>query len=385
MLFDQYITAGRTRISYSHFQHKFADEYHLAIIPAPEGSAKDQYTQIDQAISEFVGKINPEQVRVVFKRLFVSDIANQTEEILPGTDRESGPSWSVIQQPPARGNKMTAWVYLVNFLNAQAVIQASQNYIRFDHNGYQRLFTTTLTSSDGLDSYNQTRDIFANFLGILKRNHMTLEADCLRTWIYVRDIDNNYAGMVKARNEVFRQEGLTQESHFIASTGIEGRTADRLNMAAMDAWAVGGLEPAQITYLKGNSHLSPTHTYGVSFERGTAIDYGDRRHIFISGTASIDHYGQVLHERNIEGQMRRVFENMEVLLAEAGASFSDLSSMIVYLRDMADSSTVHAYLENHFQGIPTIVVIAPICRQGWLFEAECIAIVECHNQDYRDF
>jgi enamine deaminase RidA (YjgF/YER057c/UK114 family) len=214
---------------------------------------------------------------------------------------------------------------------------------------------------------------------------MTLEANCIRTWIFVRDIDNNYSGMVKARNEVFSQEGLTPESHFIASTGIEGQAADSHNLTVIDAWAAGGLKSAQITYLKGNSHLSPTQLYGVSFERGTAIDYGDRRHIFISGTASIDHDGQILHQRNIEGQMHRVFENMEVLLAEAGATFRDLSSMIVYLRDLADRARVQDYLENRFHGIPYLVVMAPICRQGWLFEAECTAIVERHNPDFRDF
>jgi enamine deaminase RidA (YjgF/YER057c/UK114 family) len=385
MLFDQFISDGRVIISFSEFQLPSADEYHLMITPAPEGSAGDQYRQIDQAISEFVEKYHLEHALVVFQRLFVSDIANQLEEIFSGIDLKSMPSCSVIQQPPVSGNKMAAWVYLVNFRNGEAVVKTSKNSLRLDHNRYQHLYTANLTSQTTADSSSQTKHIFAEYLDILKSNQMTLESNCLRTWIFVRDIDNNYSGMVKARNEVFQQEGLTPASHFIASTGIEGQAADRHNLTVMDAWAVGGLESTQITYLKGNSHLSPTHLYGVSFGRGTAIDYGDRRHIFISGTASIDQDGQILFERDIEGQMRRVFENVEVLLAEAGATFRDLSSMIVYLRDLADSSRVHAYLESRFQGIPYVVVMAPICRQGWLFEAECIAVVERVNRDYRDF
>jgi enamine deaminase RidA (YjgF/YER057c/UK114 family) len=385
MLFDQFISGSRVTISLSKFQHHSADEYHLMISPAPEGSAGDQNRQIDLAISEFFEKYHLEHAVVAFKRLFVSDIANQMGEIIPGIDLKSGTSCSVIQQPPVSGNKMTAWVYLVHFRNGNAVIHTSEKSMRLGHNGYQHLFTAYLTSLETSDSCSQTKDIFAEYQDILRRNHMTLEANCIRTWIFVRDIDNNYSGMVKARNEVFSQEGLTPESHFIASTGIEGQTAVSYSLVGMDAWAVGGLEPAQISYLKGNSHLSPTQVYGVSFERGTAIDYGDRRHIFISGTASINHDGQILHERDLEGQMGRVFENMEVLLAEAGATFRDLSSMIIYLRDPADSTRVQAYLENRFHGIPHVVVMAPICRQGWLFEAECTAIVERHNPDFRDF
>ena len=34
--------------------------------------------------------------------------------------------------------------------------------------------------------------------------------------------------------------------------------------------------------------VNRTYEYGVTFERGTAVTYGDRRHVFIAGTASID-------------------------------------------------------------------------------------------------
>ena len=132
----------------------------------------------------------------------------------------------------------------------------------------------------------------------------TLASDCIRTWIFVQNVDVNYAGIVKARRENFLGQGLTESTHYIASTGIEGRHADPKIHVLFDAYAVKGLQPGQVTYLHALSHLSPTALYGVTFERGTSVEYGDRRHLFISGTASIDHRGEVVHVGDVREQTR---------------------------------------------------------------------------------
>lgn len=87
----------------------------------------------------------------------------------------------------------------------------------------------------------------------------------------------NYAGVVKARKEVFITQNLTEKTHYIASTGIEGRHADPSVLVQMDSYAVDGLEPGQIQFLYAPTHLNPTYEYGVTFERGTAVTYGDRK------------------------------------------------------------------------------------------------------------
>ena len=51
---------------------------------------------------------------------------------------------------------------------------------------------------------------------------MTMERNLIRTWIYVTNIDVNYQGVVEARNDIFDKEGLTADTHYIASTGIGG-------------------------------------------------------------------------------------------------------------------------------------------------------------------
>ena len=235
-----------------------------------------------------------------------------------------------------------------------------------------------------LDSEGQMRQIFEKYESLLAQEFMTVADHCFRTWIFVRDIDHNYAGVVKGRREYFQAIGLTPETHFIASTGIGGHAQDPSVLTQMDNYAVGGISQEQVHYLYAPSHMNRTSDYGVSFERGTYIDYGDRRHVFISGTASIDNKGQIVHPRNVERQTLRLWENVEALLQEADCTYEDASMMIVYLRDPADYLTVRRLYEGRFAGKPLVIVHAPVCRTGWLVEMEVMAVKDIDNKNFAD-
>ena len=172
--------------------------------------------------------------------------------------------------------------------------------------------------------------------------------DCIRTWFFVQNVDVNYAGVVKARKEVFITQDLTEKTHYISSTGIEGRHADPNVFVQMDTYAVKGLQSGQIQFLYAPTHLNPTYEYGVTFERGTAVTYGDRKQIFISGTASIDNQGEIMYPGDILKQTERMLENIDTLLQEAGGGLQDIMQAIVYLRDPADYVVVKQYIESRY-------------------------------------
>ena len=182
----------------------------------------------------------------------------------------------------------------------------------------------------------QTREVFRDLIGALAAQGGTLRDDCVRTWLYIRDVDVFYQDMVKSRAEMFRREGLTGDTHFIASTGIEGACAHHYDLVAMDAYSVLGLAPGQMSYLNDFDHLCATKDYGVTFERATRVAYGDRAHIFMSGTASIDGEGWVVHPGDVLRQLDRALENVDALLADGEAQLADLTHLIVYLRDRGD-------------------------------------------------
>ena len=153
----------------------------------------------------------------------------------------------------------------------------------------------------------------------------------------------------------------------------------------MDAYAVAGLQSSQVSYLYAPTHLNPTHEYGVSFERGTRVDYGDRRHVLISGTASIDNRGEVVHVGDIRRQTLRMWDNVEALLSEAEMDFSHVCHLIVYLRDVADYAVVSEMFDHRFPNIPKVFLLAPVCRPGWLIEMECMAVKGVANPAYAPY
>lgn len=301
----------------------------------------------------------------IFKRYFLSDATNQAM-FLP---TESNIAVSSIQQPPLDGSKVSLWCYMVSGVKAKA----DKNTAVFEHNGYAHHFQTNLFNPSG-DSYRQTQHILEQLVQYLKETDMTLTANCLRTWFFIRDVDTHYAGMVKARRELFEQQGLTDKTHYIASTGIGGNPAHPSALVQLESYAVKGLGPHQFHHLYAPTHLNPTYEYGVTFERATKVKYGDRSHILVSGTASIDNKGNVLHLGDVVKQCHRMWENVEMLLKEGGSSLNDVAQIIVYLRDSADYAIVNQLFQEKFPDFPVVITLAPVCRPTWLIEMECIAI-----------
>ena len=227
---------------------------------------------------------------VILKRYFLSDSTNQQ----PLMKQEADCSVSVIQQPPLDGSKVAVWLYLQKgskVANVNGVIVA-------EHNGYRHLWKMGMHEHKG-DSAWQTESLLINYEETLQSFNATLADNCIRTWFFVRDVDTQYAGMVKARKENFAEQGLTERTHYISSTGIGGLPADTRALVQMGTYALTGFEPSQQRYLYAPTHLNPTYEYGVTFERGTVMEYGDRAHVFLSGTASINNKGEVVHVGNI--------------------------------------------------------------------------------------
>ena len=302
---------------------------------------------------------------VLLRRFFLSDPASQASRLEAALKGLPAAATSIIGQPPLDGTAIAAWVYAVEGGELKDGV--------FTHNGYEHVWTGGMASV-ATGSEAQMAGIFRDYEKTLAAKGMNVAGNCLRTWIFVRDVDANYAGVVKGRRDYFGRIGLTPDTHFIASTGIAGFSADPGQLVRMDAYSVKGLDDKQIRYLHAYDHLSPTALYGVTFERGTAVTYGDRKHVFISGTASIDKDGQVVHVGDPGKQTERMLENVDALLKEAGAGFGDIAYTLVYLRNASDYQCVRTVLERDCPTLNPIYVLAPVCRPAWLVEMECLAV-----------
>lgn len=237
------------------------------------------------------------------------------------------------------------------------------------------LYTPIVYDNSGGDPAANTQSVFEEYSRILSAGGLTLKDNCVRTWCYVEDIDDNYKDFYRTRTAYFAVNGLTPDTHYIASTGIAGTMPAGFGKVGLEGLAVKNPAKADIRYLKGSSNLGRTDAYGVTFERGTTLTLDGFRTALISGTASIDTAGNVLHVGDVEAQTLRSWENIEVLLKEADMSFDDVTVMITYLRNREDCDTVRRlYYEKFGDRIPKLFLHAPICRPTWLMETECIAV-----------
>lgn len=351
-------------------------EYHAILrITNPRLTYTEQVDQLQEAYTQLLSTELPGAV-AVFKRFFLSDAANQANHLQATLLEHSDCALSIVEQPPLDGTKIALWVYLLKGVQARTLPHGDYEV---SHGGYRHLWSGSNFNKASKSEY-QTRLLLNDYVMRLAEQGCSLANNCIRTWFFVQNVDVNYAGVVKARNEVFLTQNLTEKTHFIASTGIAGRHADHEVLVQMDTYAIDGLNPDQIHYLYAPTHLNPTYEYGVSFERGTYIDFGDRRQVFISGTASINNRGEIMYPGDIRRQTERMWENVETLLAEAECTFEHVGHLIIYLRDIADYTIVKEMFEERFPSTPKVYLQAPVCRPGWLIEMECMAVKPQNNE-----
>lgn len=385
----QNIETDTTTLAISSFLKNSTEELHLMCTHKGNLAFKQQLKDVIESIANFIQKNNISKSAPVLFRLFLSDCANQEKDVIEISSYlniiHNGCAISIVQQPPLNGSKVAVWAYILN-TNKPITKISENNYFQINNGAYKHIYHTQLVADNAEEnSLKQTNAIFKSFNSDLINKNLTIKENCIRTWIYVKDIDYNYHGVVVGRKNLFNTLGMNSNTHFITSTGIEGRHFNYNHAVLMDAYTVAGIIPEQVKFLTAPAHLNPTHEYGVTFERGTSVDYGDRRHIFLSGTASINNKGEVVYPEQIKKQIERVLINIEALLKDAEASITDVAQLVIYLRDVADAKVVNTYFKNNNKDLPKVIVLAPVCRPGWLIEIECIAIKAINNPDYKKF
>lgn len=313
----------------------------------------------------------------ILLRFHLSNIAEQ-EPILRGLLGSRNSFVSFVGQPPTDGAALAIEAYHIlatkDGLKKKLTCRKGSLELNADLANYSKVFFRQPMPAAGDGPEQITRE-FSQLNDMLTSRKGSLQANCVRTWLYVRDIDYNYDSVAAARRRFFDQMNLTRDTHYIASTGICGDFAAAGQVVGMDSLSVFGLKPDQIEFMHALDHMPPTYIYNVTFERGTRLCYGDRSHYYISGTASIDARGRIMHRGDAGSQTKRTVENISALLSNHGASLDELKIAVIYVRNSSDASAVidsaNAILPV---GLPRIILTAPICRRDWLLEIEGIAV-----------
>lgn len=359
------------------FRVESDDSEVLQVVLSPEcnGVFKDQLGSLMQKYDLFCESFKLDGDSLIMAKVFLSDYVNQRHELESCEffiSRLNSCALSVVEQPPLNGYKINI---LLSFAKDRSIKKYVKDGVFYAHIGEELHIFQSIRDVQKFDSLEEnTKYLFEIHDIVLSKSGMSISENCLRTWLYVRDVDNEYMEVVEGRNDFFSGIGLTKDSHFITSTGIEGAAWNSKSPLNIDFYSIKGVNAHTVKYLNAFNYLNPTHEYGVSFERGVNYSIGNWDYTLISGTASINNKGEILYEGDVISQLERVFLNIEQLLRDTDVPNVSLSHLIVYVRDISDYVSVDEYIINNYPNIPYVIVYAKVCRPGWLVEIECMAI-----------
>ena len=105
---------------------------------------------------------------------------------------------------------------------------------------------------------------------------------------------------------------------------------------------------------------------------------GPVRTIYISGQIAYDKDGTIVGAGDMRAQAEQVFKNLQIALAAAGATFSDVVKMNSFITDMSKVQAVRDVRARYFtEAAPasTFVEVKGLVRPELLLEIEVVAVV----------
>jgi reactive intermediate/imine deaminase len=105
---------------------------------------------------------------------------------------------------------------------------------------------------------------------------------------------------------------------------------------------------------------------------------GPVKTVYVAGQIALDKDGRVVGEGDMKAQAEQVFKNLEAALASAGAKFSDVVKMNMYVTDM-DKAPILREVRLRYLGdttpASTLVQVAKLARPEFMLEVEVVAAV----------
>lgn len=220
---------------------------------------------------------------------------------------------------------------------------------------------------------NDAQELFRSLVAVLKRNKSSLE-DCVRIWVYIKDIAY-YDELVEGRKKIFVENNLNDNTHYIASTGIQCDSMHSSKRFKLIAHYIPNINKDTITYLHAFDRLCDAKYYGVTFERATRIEYKDRYEYFVSGTASIGSKGETLYKDDLSKQLEKTIYNIQGLLEDGKSGLKDIFEVRAYIKNIDNTIFVKDKLKEML-AIDTKIYImrADLCRKELMIEIEAKAV-----------
>jgi enamine deaminase RidA (YjgF/YER057c/UK114 family) len=383
----------------------------IVILPKKGVSPSEQLGDCLFQLNEKLDNFNLDKKSVLKQHVFLREDRKNNflqkrdlfQDILDRYYVRNTPPTSIIAQ--AHANEIEVAMEITLAINNDPKIEIENksvgniNYKVIRNSDFTEVFACGLTSSDlSIDISKQTEIAFTKMKEILDNENLDF-SNVVRQWNYIEDIlriggensksQQNYQIFNDVRTKYYKRAEFV--NGYPAATGIGMDTGGVL----IDFIASSRDKNISVNSIK-NPRQTDAHLYSKKvligdenakktspkFERAKVVSSQNSGEIYISGTAAI-RGERTVEEQEIVSQVQTTIGNINELISinnlkKNGVSLFDkqvmISSLRVYVRYEQDINKVADVCKQYFPKIPTLYLIADICRNNLLVEIEGKAI-----------
>ncbi|MGD9126100.1 MAG: dioxygenase [Planctomycetia bacterium] len=337
------------------------------------------------------------------------------EQVAAAFPEEATPALTCVAQPVCEPDRIGFEAYGFPHKDVTFDRDRAKNLVQICHDGLTWVHGGQVTSLGPSAVYDGSSAMFhqAQERLVATGSHFN---QVVRTWLYLGDIVGRdgqtvrYHELNRARSDFFEHDAHAV-APYPASTGIgQAGTDITMNFLSLTADRDGMFRNVALENPLQTSAFDYEAKYGrksPKFSRAMATVFDRQTILWVSGTASITD-SETRHQGDVAAQTNQTLENIRALISSEnlarhglekkgsekkgsdtfcrngpkGAShkrcltpFSlpfSLVSVRVYVKNRADYPVVRSLCEARLGQIPTIYVIADVCRNDLLVEIEAI-------------
>jgi enamine deaminase RidA (YjgF/YER057c/UK114 family) len=362
-----------------------AAEIYITATPTPQPQGHDQVEQLFTAIAKTLRSSN---ARIFQERVFTTAQAlekNRSTRARIYGDLDDGvsPTWLVASEG-LEGKIAGVQIHALAGCGSPQILKADNvpcgRIIRVP--GMDYLTLSNICRPELSDRNSQAQAMLEKAESILELAGIDL-FDVSRTWMWLDNILGWYGDFNRIRNDFFRKYNLIAENKsnkMPASTGIGLRNKNG-TLCVMELIAAAGKQ-SSIEHFDAGGNQQSAFKYGSAFSRAVRTRTPGGITLFISGTASIAADGKTIHIGDAQSQIETTVKNVQAILEELDYTDNDVVHAIAYCK----TPEVEKLFTNGWSDLPwpTIKVIADICRDDLLFEAEVTAAKSADTGAYKN-
>ncbi len=363
----------------------------------------DLDSQARDALNTIQAVMDEEGTRgtIVRQAVFMRDIdqIGACREIMKDFYGDQMPATIYIPQAPCGGKLVEIEALGVGGEGEAQIQRFSERMVASSHDGVVWVHLANVyPETDSTAVYDRSLEIFRRTAEELAARGFRYD-QIIRTWLYLGDIvgpegdTQRYKELNRARTDFYNEMEFgsgrvvpgIDKTIYPASTGIgtNGKDVVMSSLALVSDRSDLSLLPLENP--QQTSAFDYSEKYGSEspkFARAMAIVTGNLATTFISGTASITH-SETRFIGDVEGQTHQTLDNIAALIGEEnfkqhgvpglGATLDNLALVRVYIKNQEDYPKTKAVCEARFGEVPTIYLVADVCRPELLVEIEGIS------------